>query len=402
MKNRKKTKELIASPTIKTGAIKFVVEKLILLNLVKITLSINPDPLKLVPTFRKLLKIRKAFLGTQNLTKIIKSGNHFFWDMHSPGWPSKSFNAFYRDEILRAVCPDKKSSGAKLIVFSITNKCPLRCEHCYEIENLGNKESLSAEDLIDVISRLKRCGLTKVGISGGEPMARFNDMLAMITKFGKEIDFWVLTSGYQMTEENARKLKKAGAKGLSISADHYIPELHNAFRNSSEAFGWMESAARNGISAGLAICLTICATKEFVTRENMTNFALMARNMGASFIQVVEPHAAGAYKDRQVSLSKEQTEILENFFLEMNYDPKFRKFPVVAYHAFHQRRMGCIANANRYFFVDSSGNIHPCHFCRANMGNVLDEGYEQAIERLRNYKGCRTYPVAEINFASVI
>jgi MoaA/NifB/PqqE/SkfB family radical SAM enzyme len=384
--------------TIKNGLSKKVVEIQILLSIVRVIVSNTKNPFAIIKVFAKLLKIRKKMLGTKKLTKIVKSGSRYFWDMHSPGWPSPAFKNFYQDELERIISPHQKHHPAKLVVFSITNKCPLRCEHCYEADNLGKNEELSLDQIKLCLLRLQQNGLTKVGISGGEPMTRLDDVLDFVQAYHTTIDFWLLTSGYNVTEENARRLKNAGLTGLSISADHFEPKKHNQFRRNSHAFSWMQNAVANGNKAGLLICLTICATNQFISPENLAAYAEMAKSMGVSFIQLVEPRSMGAYANKDVTLTHESIAHLERFFIKMNYDARYSSYPIVAYNAYHQRRLGCMGNANRYFFIDTTGNIHPCHFCRKNMGSILDPDYNMTIDKLRNFQGCNAYTRASEGF----
>lgn len=382
------------------GFRKSSVEFMIMLQIAWLILKKVKSPVKVIKTIRRILTVRKGMLGNRKLTKLIKAGRKYYWDMHSPGWPSKAFRNFYSDEIDRNIGGKENYQPAKLVVFSITNKCPLRCEHCFEAKSLGKKDHLSLSQIKEVLTRLKRNGLTKVGISGGEPMTRLDDIVDFVGEFSKEVDFWVLTSGYNVNYENALRLKKSGVKGLSISADHFIMEEHNLFRKSPHAFEWMQEAVENAKSVGLLVCLTICATNKFVSRANMLKYSQMAMSLGASFIQIVEPRSVGAYENKNVELTQDKIEILEDFFVDVNYDRDYREFPLIAYNAYHQRRLGCMGNANRYFFIDSEANIHPCHFCRDNIGNLLADNYEKLIQKLKAFKGCKGFQMAAHEFSN--
>ena len=381
-----------------TGFLKKVFEVLMMLNLIWLAYLESRSVSKTIKTIKKMKSFRERLLTKDRLTKIVKSGGRVFLDMHSPGWPSRAFNEFYRDEISRVAKAGNKINLAKLMVFSITNNCPLRCEHCFEADYLGKKDDLTLADLMKIIQRLSNLGLSKVGLSGGEPMTRIDDIIELVTKFYNQIDFWILTSGFNLTEENAKRLKKAGITGLSISLDYIDSLKHNRFRNSHLAFSWATNAMINAKKADLLVCATLCATRDFIENQDLYKYAEKAKALGASFIQIVEPHAVGAYAGRDVSLTEENKLVLEKFFRESNSNPKHADLPIVAYNAYHQRRTGCFGNANRYLFVDSSGNAHPCHFCRISMGSLLDQDYIQILEKLRNYQGCNFFRQAAVGF----
>ncbi len=110
----------------------------------------------------------------------------------------------------------------------------MRCEHCFEWDNLNQKESFTKEDLLNTVKLYQQQDVLQIHFSGGEPMVRIKDLLAIIEYASKKSECWVLTSGFNMTKENAGLLKEAGCKGVVVSIDHYIPEMHNLFRGHAQ------------------------------------------------------------------------------------------------------------------------------------------------------------------------
>jgi MoaA/NifB/PqqE/SkfB family radical SAM enzyme len=81
------------------------------------------------------------------------------------------------------------------LIFSITSRCPLKCSHCFEWDNIASQEHLQLNDLLEIMDRLKVLHLTHIQFGGGEPLARFDDLLVLINKAKPDMDCWVLTSG---------------------------------------------------------------------------------------------------------------------------------------------------------------------------------------------------------------
>jgi hypothetical protein len=54
---------------------------------------------------------------------------------------------------------------------------------------------------------------------------------------------------------------------------------------------------------------------------------------------------------------------LDNFYIKINFNPEYRKYPVFIYHGYYQRRVGCLSAANRSLYIDSAGFINACPFC---------------------------------------
>ena len=109
--------------------------------------------------------------------------------------------------------------------------------------------------------------------------------------------------------------------------------------------------------------------------------------MGVSFVQILEPKAVGHYFGKEVYLSDDQISLLQDFYLEMNYNPKYKEYPLISYHGYYQRRQGCYAAGNRSFYVDTDGDINACPFCQKKTGNVLDATFDYSLQELQNL-GC--------------
>lgn len=64
--------------------------------------------------------------------------------------------------------------GPHQISFDITNKCNLRCLHCYNSsgENLASQNELTDQEVLDFIDEFKSIKLLNFCFCGGEPLLR--------------------------------------------------------------------------------------------------------------------------------------------------------------------------------------------------------------------------------------
>ena len=184
---------------------------------------------------------------------------------------------------------------------------------------------------------------------------------------------WVFTSGYSLTLKKAHELKNAGLQGVLISIDHYKAEEHNRFRGNPHSFQKALQAVENANEAGLITAISICVTKSFISEENLKNYMEFAKNLNVAFVQFFEPKKEGNYKDKDVLLSLEQLNLLENFFRKFNDSAANNAYPLIIYHGYHQRKNGCHGAGKRYLYVDSNGDIQACPFCPTKMGSALDK-----------------------------
>jgi AdoMet-dependent heme synthase len=127
-----------------------------------------------------------------------------------------------------------------VVSWNLTYRCNLACEHCYldaggtplvGTENFADRSELGTEECFKVIEEIAAFAPECVTIlTGGEPLLR-RDILEIVQR-AAERGLWVVvgTNGVRITENLARRLAEAGARGLSLSLDALDPDRHDRFR----------------------------------------------------------------------------------------------------------------------------------------------------------------------------
>src|SRR5687767_7231759 len=127
-----------------------------------------------------------------------------------------------------------------VISWNLTYRCNLACEHCYldagrtplvGTENFADRTELGTEECFQVIEQIAIFAPECLTIlTGGEPLLR-RDILEIVRR-AAERELWVVvgTNGVRITENVARRLAEAGARGLSLSLDALDPDRHDHFR----------------------------------------------------------------------------------------------------------------------------------------------------------------------------
>ena len=343
-----------------------------------------------IKKIKKILHLRNLYRDNNTIIKYAKNSNRYFYSFNAPGWPSKAFNRYITHQLYKLDDNDKYT-GIHTLIFGITNKCGYKCEHCFEWKNLNRPESLTREELVSVITKFQDAHVSQVQLSGGEPLNRLKDIFYILKNAKKGTDFWIYTSGYHLTNETAKNLKAQGLTGVAISLDHWDPYLHDLFRGKQGAFDWVNAAAINAGNNGLAVCLSLCATKKFITAYNLDRYAKLAKKLKVSFIQILEPKAVGHYEGTDVTIDEEQIVLLEDFYNKMNYAVAYKNYPSVVYHGFYSRRVGCTGSAKDYLYVDMDGDAHACPFCQNKKFNVLTCNLPNELSKMKN-NDCMVYP----------
>ena len=351
------------------------------------------NPVQCLYILKELVRHRREFSG-EKITKMAIVDGKYFWELYIPGYKSESITNFFRGEANRIVPSLTKTFRFNNVLIGITKQCLLKCEHCFEWDSLNGKETLSLHDIKTIVRKFQGRGTGQIQLTGGEPMLRLNDMFELLQSAQTGTDFWIFTSGYNLTLENAGKLKQAGLTGVVVSLDHHDPEMHNRFRGSGKSFEWVQSAVKNSIESGLVTSLSLCVTKSFATSSNLMAYAELARSMGVSFIQILEPKAVGHYSGKDVTLDASHEKILEEFYLKLNYNKQYRKYPILCYHGYYQRKVGCFGAGNRSLYVDTDGDLQACPFCRTKVGSAVHGDLDEAIKELVT-AGCPRFTTSQ-------
>jgi GTP 3',8-cyclase len=113
------------------------------------------------------------------------------------------------------------------IRLSITDRCDFRCVYCMseDMTFLPRDEVLSLEECARLVNIFVHLGVSKVRITGGEPLVRKNAMW-LFEEVGKlaGLKELVLTTNGSQLESQAIALKSAGVKRINISIDSLKPE----------------------------------------------------------------------------------------------------------------------------------------------------------------------------------
>jgi len=383
---------LYKTPTLVTGIECKVVRLRLLFFVAYQAIIVFKNPIKALKGLHSLLQLRRSVFGNRKITKMIKAGRRYYWSIDFPGFQSENLRLMIRNEFVRI--HNRSMGNLQTVIWGITNRCSLGCKHCYDWSNIGPTDRLTINQLKEILLKLRQDKLRHIQLSGGEPINRFNDLITIIESEAARIDFWLLTSGFGLTEDRAIGLKNAGLVGVNISLDHWGSNMHNDFRGNAKSFHWAIQAIKNCRSAGLLVSISLCATKEFVTSENLFKYATLARDNGVHLIRILEARSIGRFSGEDVKICDQQIEILERFVTDINNEPAYIDYPIVNFVGFHQRRIGCKGAGDRYLYIDSMGDFHACPFCQESQGNALHISIEEARNRLAS-RGCHYLKTGE-------
>ncbi len=291
-----------------------------------------------------------------------------------------------------------------VISWNLTNRCNLKCEHCYldaggkdvrrlSTDGFSDRSELNTaqcKTIIDQIADFAPEALTI--LTGGEPLLR-RDILEII-KYGSEKELWVVcgTNGVLITENLAGILKESGLRGLSLSLDALDPELHDRFRGVKGAWENTVNGAKVLHKTGLSFIVQTTVGKHNLGKiEVIADFAY--EEMGAKvfnlyflvptgrgqFVSDISPDQYNAvlttlslvqkkYEGKMITNAKCAPHYAKHLY-EEDPDSRFLK-------SFTGGAGGCPAGT-QYMGIRPNGDMTPCPYLPDFGGNLEDQTMEE-------------------------
>ena len=118
---------------------------------------------------------------------------------------------------------DRLGRPLESLRLSVTDRCNLRCLYCMPEEDyvwLPREELLSFEELARLVEIFTSLGVSRVRLTGGEPLLRQNldRLIAMLAQNPRVEDLALTTNGILFADQ-AEALKRAGLGRVTISLD---------------------------------------------------------------------------------------------------------------------------------------------------------------------------------------
>ena len=113
--------------------------------------------------------------------------------------------------------------------LSVTDRCDLRCTYCMseKMTFLPKSDLLDAAELEEVARTFITRGVTKIRVTGGEPLVRRNilDIMTRLSKYlGKGLQELTLTTNGTQLSKHAEDLARLGVRRINVSLDSVNPE----------------------------------------------------------------------------------------------------------------------------------------------------------------------------------
>ena len=166
---------------------------------------------------------------------------------------------------------------------SITDRCNYRCVYCRTGEMGAQYAELSSDDYLRLIRCFVDLGITKVRLTGGEPLLRrgivemVRKLAAMRTPAGAPLELAVTTNGH-LLDSLAVPLKAAGLHRVTVSMDAVDPEVFERITRVAGSFKAVLAGVRAARRAGLTPLKINCVLLRGFNDNQIEGFVGFARD----------------------------------------------------------------------------------------------------------------------------
>jgi GTP 3',8-cyclase len=250
---------------------------------------------------------------------------------------------------------------------SITDRCNERCTYCMprELQEwLPREDILSYEETLRLIRISAQLGVTKIRVTGGEPLVRRNiiDFIRQIPKVPGITSLGISTNGTLLAHKidgrtMAAALRAAGVRSINVSLDTLNPFLYAQITGRD-----LHSHALEGIDAARAAGFDQIKLNTVLMRGRnedqlvpLIEFAA-ERNLILRFIELMPVSTTEVLSDENFLPVGEAKRTIEREFGELTLEPTFRTNGPATYYQIPGRDQ-------RVGFIGAMTNLHFCESC---------------------------------------
>lgn len=289
-----------------------------------------------------------------------------------------------------------------LVVWNMTNRCNLRCKHCYiEAEDRSYREELSTEEARRFIEDLAEMKAPVLLFSGGEPLLRPD--IFELGKMAADLGLRpvISSNGTLINDEVARRIKDAGFQYVGISIDG-APATHDEFRNQDGAFAraieGIKACLRNGVKTGVRFTVNkynqadLPDIFDIIEEEGIPRFCMYHLVYAGRGKEMADMDTGSEEKrsileyisQKTIDLHRRGVEVeilttdnhADGIFL-YNYIKRHQPERAQEIVQLLEMHGGCSAGT-KFANVDPRGNVHPCQFWQDyTVGNIRDQKFSE-------------------------
>ena len=280
---------------------------------------------------------------------------NFFLNANLVGWPIQEEN--------------RKKYGCNIpwaILLDPTSACNLHCTGCWAAE-YGNKLNLSFDEIDSIITQGKKLGVYIYIYTGGEPMVRKDDLIALCNKHS-DCEFLCFTNATLIDEEFADQMLRVKNFVPAISVEGF--EEATDSRRGSGVFQKVRRAMEILKARKLPFGTSCCYTSANLDSISSEAFVDELVEWGAKFAWYFHYMPVGNDAAPQLMPTPEQREAM---YARIRAYRKTKPLFVIDFQNDGEYVGGCIAGGRRYLHINANGDVDPCVFVHYSDSNIREK-----------------------------
>ena len=206
--------------------------------------------------------------------------------------------------------------------MSVTDRCNFRCPYCMPREHyerhrvLPRSDLLTFEELARVVGVAAGLGVTKVRLTGGEPLLRaeLHRLIELVVR-AAPVELALTTNGVLLAR-HAEALARAGLRRVTVSLDALDPDVFRAMSDSEHEVSDVLAGIAAAERAGLSPIKINTVVRRGVNDGDLLAIAQHFRNTGhiVRFIEYMDVGTTNAWKPSDVVPASEILERVSSAF----------------------------------------------------------------------------------------
>src|SRR5256886_11704407 len=251
---------------------------------------------------------------------------------------------------------------------SITDRCNERCTYCMpqELQEwLPRHEILSYEEMLRLIRFAAQLGVSKLRITGGEPLTRRNviDFVRRLPDIDGIRSIGLSTNGTLLAREitpgqtMAQALNEAGVQSINVSLDTLDPTVYSQITGRdfhAQALGGIDAAIDAGFDQ-IKLNTVLMRGRNEDQLIPLIEFA-GAHNLLLRFIEMMPVSTTEVLSDENFLPVAEAKRAIEKYFGDLISETSFRTNGPATYYQVPGREQ-------RIGFIGAMTNLHFCESC---------------------------------------
>ena len=235
---------------------------------------------------------------------------------------------------------DKHSREMHYLRISVTDKCNFRCTYCMpknifnsDYKFLSREKLLTFEEIVRVVKVFTKLGVSKVRLTGGEPLVRKNleRLVGQLSAINEIKDICLTTNGSLLTRKKAQALKSAGLDRITISLDSLDNKVFKQINDVDFPVERILEAIDSAQEARLTPVKVNMVAKKGVNDYSITPMVEYFRNTGVilRFIEYMDVGSSNNWNKKDVISALEIIKLINENYpispLEHNYPGEIAK-----------------------------------------------------------------------------